>query len=79
MLAAMTGTAGSGSASAPRSATSNVGGSASAGVTGQTFGIEGCHLFIYKMMTSHGSSKRGSTEPWTIEEIGQAIDQIIHR
>jgi NAD(P)-dependent dehydrogenase (short-subunit alcohol dehydrogenase family) len=52
---------------------------AAAGVTGQTFGIEGCHLFVYKMMTSHGSSKRGAAEPWTIDEIGRAINQVIHR
>jgi NAD(P)-dependent dehydrogenase (short-subunit alcohol dehydrogenase family) len=52
---------------------------AAAGITGQTFGVEGCHLFVYKMMTSHGVTKRGSPEPWTIEEISKAIDQIIHR
>jgi NAD(P)-dependent dehydrogenase (short-subunit alcohol dehydrogenase family) len=49
---------------------------AAAGITGQTFGIEGCYLFIYKMMTSHGSTKRGSTEPWTIDEISRAMDRI---
>jgi len=49
---------------------------ASAGVTGQTFGVEGNHLFIYKMMTSHGASRTGSKEPWTIDEIAQQMDRI---
>jgi NAD(P)-dependent dehydrogenase (short-subunit alcohol dehydrogenase family) len=52
---------------------------AAAGVTGQTFGVEGSHLFVYRMMTSHGSTKRGAAEPWTIDEISAAINQIIQR
>lgn len=52
---------------------------AAADVTGQTFGVEGAHLFAYRMMTTHGSTKRGAAEPWTIDEIGAAINQIIHR
>ncbi len=50
---------------------------ASANITGQMFGVDGNHLFTYKMMTSHGATKRGSNEPWTVEEIGQAIDRIV--
>jgi NAD(P)-dependent dehydrogenase (short-subunit alcohol dehydrogenase family) len=50
---------------------------AAAGVTGQTFGVEGSHLFVYKMMTSHGATNRGRHEPWTVEEIAQALPRII--
>jgi NAD(P)-dependent dehydrogenase (short-subunit alcohol dehydrogenase family) len=50
---------------------------AAAAITGQTFGVEGNHLFVYRMMTSHGSTKRGSAEPWTVEEIGAKIDLIM--
>jgi len=50
---------------------------AAAGVTGQTFGVEGQHLFVYRMMTSHGSTKRGGREPWTVEEVGKALRQVI--
>ncbi|HUP81787.1 MAG TPA: SDR family NAD(P)-dependent oxidoreductase [Pirellula sp.] len=46
-------------------------------VSGQTFGIEGQHVFIYKMMISHGVSQMKGQQPWTIEELGQAISQII--
>ncbi len=51
---------------------------AAAGISGQTFGIEGQHIFIYKMMTSHGVSRWSGPQPWTVEEIGQAIQQIVH-
>jgi NAD(P)-dependent dehydrogenase (short-subunit alcohol dehydrogenase family) len=50
---------------------------AAAGITGQTFGVDGNHLFIYRMMTSHGVTKRGTLEPWTIEEIGRDIERIM--
>lgn len=49
---------------------------ASKGITGQTFGVDGNHLFTYKMMTSHGATKRGTDEPWTVEEIGRQIERI---
>jgi NAD(P)-dependent dehydrogenase (short-subunit alcohol dehydrogenase family) len=49
---------------------------AAAGVTGQMFGAEGNHLFVYKMMTSHGATKYAA-EPWTPAEIGAAIEQIV--
>ncbi len=51
---------------------------AAASISGQTFGIEGNHVFIYKMMTSHGATRRSGPQPWTVDEIGQAISQIIH-
>jgi len=51
---------------------------AAAGVSGQTFGVEGTHVFTYRMMTSHGATKRGSVEPWTVEEISKALHQIAH-
>ena len=51
---------------------------AAAHVTAQTFGIEGNHIFAYKMMTSHGATKVGTNEPWTVEEIGPAMQQILN-
>jgi NAD(P)-dependent dehydrogenase (short-subunit alcohol dehydrogenase family) len=51
---------------------------AAAGITGQTFGVEGSHLFIYKMMTSHGATRRAGPEPWTVEEIAQALPRIVN-
>ena len=50
---------------------------AAAGVTGQSFGVEGNHLFTYRMMTSHGITKRIVGEPWTQEELAKAISQVI--
>jgi NAD(P)-dependent dehydrogenase (short-subunit alcohol dehydrogenase family) len=50
---------------------------AAAGITGQTFGIEGSHVFVYRMLTSHGATTP-SGEPWTIEEIGRDINQIMN-
>jgi NAD(P)-dependent dehydrogenase (short-subunit alcohol dehydrogenase family) len=46
-------------------------------VTGQTFGVDGNHLFVYKMMTSHGANKRGTKEPWTVDEIEKSMDRIM--
>src|SRR5262245_57404281 len=51
---------------------------AAAGITGQTFGVEGTHLFIYKMMTSHGATRRSGPEPWTVEEIAEAMPRIVN-
>jgi NAD(P)-dependent dehydrogenase (short-subunit alcohol dehydrogenase family) len=45
-------------------------------VTGQTFGADGNHLNVYKMMLSHGATKRG-TEPWKPEEIEAMIQRIV--
>ena len=50
---------------------------AAAGITGQTFGIEGSHVFVYRMMTSHGATTP-SGEPWTVDEIGRDMNQIMN-
>ena len=50
---------------------------AASSISGQTFGIEGQHVFIYKMMASHGATQWNGSQPWTIEELGKAIGQII--
>lgn len=50
----------------------------SAKITGQMFGVEGNNLYVYKMMTSHGAQRRGTSEPWTLEGIEQSIDRIIN-
>lgn len=46
-------------------------------VTGQTFGADGNQLMVYKMMTSHGVTKRSSNEPWTLDEIGAVMQRIV--
>ena len=51
---------------------------AAAHISGQTIGIEGNDLFIYRVMTSHGLTKRANLEPWTIEEIGKSIEQAMY-
>ena len=45
-------------------------------ITGQTFGADANHLNIYKVMTSHGVTKRAS-DPWTVEEIEPVIQRIV--
>ncbi len=50
---------------------------ASSSISGQTFGIEGQHVFIYKMMTSHGVAQWNGSQPWTIEELAKAMGQIV--
>lgn len=45
-------------------------------VTGQTFGAEGNHLFVYKMMTSHGAN-RYDDEPWEPSSLGAVIQRVI--
>ncbi len=47
-----------------------------AAVTGQTFGADGNHLFTYKMMTSHGVTKR-SGGPWDPTTLGPMMDRIV--
>lgn len=49
----------------------------SAQITGQTFGIEGNQLFQYRMTTTHGVTRYQGTEPFTIEEIGKAMHQVL--
>lgn len=46
-------------------------------ITGQTFGIEGNQLFLYRMTTTHGVTRYQGTEPFTIEEIGKAMHQVL--
>jgi len=51
---------------------------AAAHITGQTFGIEGHHVFVYRMMTSHGVTRSASAEPWSVGEIGAAMERILN-
>jgi NAD(P)-dependent dehydrogenase (short-subunit alcohol dehydrogenase family) len=48
-----------------------------AGVTGQTFGIEGGRIFSYRMATSHGVQRAEAAGPWPVEEIGPVIERVI--
>jgi NAD(P)-dependent dehydrogenase (short-subunit alcohol dehydrogenase family) len=48
-----------------------------ASITGEVFGVGGTRVFLYKMMCTRGIEKRGSTEPWTQEELLGAIDRIL--
>lgn len=47
-------------------------------VTGQTFGVGGNRLFVYRMMTSRGIDKRGTNEPWTQEEILRGLERVLY-
>ncbi len=51
---------------------------AAAAITGQTFGVGGTRLFVYKMMCSRGVEKRGVSEPWTLDEIEGVIDRVVN-
>jgi len=44
-------------------------------ISGMTFGVEGNELFTYRVMTSHGVTRYQQTD-WTIEAIGEAMQQI---
>lgn len=44
-------------------------------ISGMTFGVEGNELFVYRVMTSHGVTRYQQTD-WSIEAIGEAIQQI---
>jgi len=46
-------------------------------ITGQTFGVDVNHLYIYKMMTSQGVGSVAS-EPWDPAKIGALIDRVIN-
>jgi NAD(P)-dependent dehydrogenase (short-subunit alcohol dehydrogenase family) len=46
-------------------------------ITGQTFGANVNHVFIYKMMTSQGAN-RTSSEPWDPAAFEGVIDHIIN-
>ena len=49
-----------------------------ANISGETFGVGGTRLFLYKMMCSRGIEKRGSDDPWTQEELGGVIDRVLN-
>ena len=49
-----------------------------AGITGQTLGVEGTHLFAFRMMSTVGAKQYTSDEPWDPAAIGQVIDQVIN-
>lgn len=49
---------------------------AESAVSGMVFGIEGNELFSYRMMTTHGATRHDGN-PWTIESIGESMQQII--
>lgn len=51
---------------------------AGANITGQTFGVEGNELFVYKMVVSHGATKSTGKEPWTQAELAERMDRIIN-
>jgi len=41
-------------------------------------GGEGSQLFACRMMTHHGAKNVGTTEPWTVMEIGPGRQQILN-
>ena len=47
-------------------------------ITGETFGVGGTRLFLYKMMCSRGTEKRGSHDPWTQDELAGVIDRVLN-
>ena len=49
-----------------------------AGITGQTLGVEGTHLFAYRMMSTVGVKQYTSDEPWEPAAIGHVIQQVIN-
>jgi len=49
-----------------------------ADISGETFGVGGTRLFVYKMMCSRGQEKRGSNEPWTQDELAAVIDRVVN-
>jgi hypothetical protein len=46
-------------------------------ITGQTFGVNANHTYIYKMMTSQGIDPM-SAEPWDPAALEGAIDRIVN-
>jgi NAD(P)-dependent dehydrogenase (short-subunit alcohol dehydrogenase family) len=48
-----------------------------ASITGEVFGVGGTRIFLYKMMCTRGIEKRGSTVPWSQEELLGSIDRIL--
>lgn len=50
---------------------------AASNINGETFGVGGTRLFVYKMMVSRGQEKRGSTKPWTLDELAGVVDRVV--
>ncbi|MFO1020958.1 MAG: SDR family NAD(P)-dependent oxidoreductase [Planctomycetales bacterium] len=48
------------------------------GITGQIIGAEGEQLFAYRMMTTHGTTRYNPEGSWTVQEVAQAMPQILH-
>jgi NAD(P)-dependent dehydrogenase (short-subunit alcohol dehydrogenase family) len=48
-----------------------------AGISGEVFGVGGTRIHLYKMMCTRGIEKRGTTAPWTQEELLGSIDRIM--
>jgi NAD(P)-dependent dehydrogenase (short-subunit alcohol dehydrogenase family) len=48
-----------------------------ANVSGEVFGVGGTRVFVYKMMVTRGIEKRGSEEPWTLEELDGMMDRAL--
>lgn len=46
-------------------------------VSGQTFGVEGNHVFCYRMMASHGITRTTGDEPWSLKELSDLIPHAI--
>ena len=47
-------------------------------ISGETFGVGGTRIFVYKMMCSRGVEKRGSHEPWTQDELTGVMSRVIN-
>ena len=50
---------------------------AAANINGETFGVGGTRLFVYKMMVSRGQEKRATSEPWTLDELAGVVDRVV--
>ena len=48
-----------------------------AGVSGEVFGVGGTRIYVYKMMVNRGVERRGSDEPWQVEEITGLMDRVL--
>ncbi len=49
-----------------------------ADITGQTFGIEGTHIFAYRMMSTVGAKQHVGDEPWKPAAIRHVIGQVMN-
>ncbi|MBB74259.1 MAG: short-chain dehydrogenase [Planctomycetaceae bacterium] len=46
-------------------------------INGETFGVEGNHVFCYRMMTSHGITRNSGDGPWSFEELRDLVPQAV--